>query len=217
MNRNCYKKFFFSFCGNGQVKTAGGVTILEKSMAVFVLIIFDACLVSSKLSEEGKVGHLEASDNQTRIRMPRQASFLCMGGNFASNILQKALDLNREAIEQAEPLLVGTFRLGALDLKDGRLYGAYTTNVLAKVEVYCSEKTIYLWTPLSIRAPQVLFDLVYLASIAAGEFLVYFDWLFLNITLAVPRPPKEPGAKSKTSLGYPLLRDTSGIAVRHAI
>ncbi|XP_022705868.1 uncharacterized protein LOC111270099 isoform X4 [Varroa jacobsoni] len=137
MNRNCYKKFFFSFCGNGQVKTAGGVTILEKSMAVFVLIIFDACLVSSKLSEEGKVGHLEASDNQTRIRMPRQ------------------------------------------------------------VEVYCSEKTIYLWTPLSIRAPQVLFDLVYLASIAAGEFLVYFDWLFLNITLAVPRPPKEPGAKSK--------------------
>lgn len=54
------------------MKTAGGVTILEKSMAVFVLIIFDACLASSKLSEEGKVGHLEASDNQTRIRMPRQ-------------------------------------------------------------------------------------------------------------------------------------------------
>lgn len=54
------------------MKTAGGVTILEKSMALFVLIIFDACLVSSKLSEERKVGHLEANDNQTRTRMPRQ-------------------------------------------------------------------------------------------------------------------------------------------------
>ncbi|OQR79564.1 hypothetical protein BIW11_05649 [Tropilaelaps mercedesae] len=120
-----------------------------------------------------------------------------MGKQFPTNILQQSLDLNREAIKAGEPVLIGTFQLGLFDLKDGRLYNAFTTNILSEVKVQCINKTIYLWVPLVIQEPRVIFDLVYLTNIGAGELLIYLDGLYLNVTLAIPKPPKPPGAKTK--------------------
>ncbi|XP_028968969.1 uncharacterized protein LOC114828562 [Galendromus occidentalis] len=126
-----------------------------------------------------------------------QASFLCMGNRFATATLNQALTLSREAIKRGEPLLVGTYKLGIVDLADGRLFNSYTTSVFEEAKVQCINKTIYLWVPIFLKAPQVLFDLKLLTNIDAGEFLLYFDQLFANVTVAIPRPPKVPGARSK--------------------